>query len=137
MPSRMTHLHPFIAKHYRYAIVGASDNPEKYGNIILRDLLRANFTVLPVNPKGGKVEGLRVYKSLKEIHPAPDVAVVVVPPSVGLAILDDAKAAGVTRLIFQPGAESEGIRTKAKQLGLNALADGSCVMVMRRMLGVG
>ena len=43
----------------RIAIVGASQSPEKYGNIILRNLRRKGFTVVPVNPGLETVEGLR------------------------------------------------------------------------------
>lgn len=133
----MKHIHPFIGKHYRYAVVGASNNPEKYGNIVFHDLLDAGFMVVPVNAHEAQVDGVRAHPSLRTIHPPIDVAVIVVPPAVGLTILDDAKAAGVQKLWFQPGAESEDIRAKAGQLGLVVQADGACVMVARRQLGVG
>ena len=32
------------------AVVGASDNPSKFGNIIYRDLRRKGFVVFAVNP---------------------------------------------------------------------------------------
>ncbi len=129
-------IHPFIAKHYRTAIVGASANPAKYGYIIFNDLRLAGFTIIPVNPKGGTLEGKKVLPTLRAIAPPADVAIVVVPPAIGLMILDDAKAAGVKKLWFQPGAESQAIRDKAKSLGLDVQADGACVMVERRTLGL-
>ncbi len=40
----------------RIALVGASKNPAKYGNIILKDLLSKGFEVLPVNPNYDEIE---------------------------------------------------------------------------------
>ncbi len=127
--------HPFVSKHYRYAVVGASANPEKYGAIVFFDLLHDGFMVTPVNPKLDQLGGVPAVARLQDVAPAPDVAVVVVPPTVGLGVLDDAVAAGIRKLWFQPGAESDEIRRKAVALGLEIVADGSCIMVTRRLLG--
>lgn len=132
----LRHLQPFVGKHLRYAVVGASADPKKYGNVVFNDFRRAGFTVYPVNPKQKTIEGQRCYPTLAAIHPPVNVAVVVVPPAVGLTILDQAKAAGVKLIWFQPGAESEAIQRKARQLGIAARADGSCLMVTRRLLGI-
>ncbi len=127
-------VHPFLSKHYRYAVVGASSNPAKYGNIVFRDLCDAGFTVVPVNPKLEELGGVKAVASLKDVVPAADVAIVVVPSEVGLGVLDDAKAAGVNKLWFQPGAESDEIIKAAKQWKIAVMADGSCIMVARRLL---
>lgn len=121
----------FINENYTYAIVGATPNREKYGNIVLRDLKGAGYHVVGVNPKHTTVEGVPCYPRLLDIPEKPDVAVVIVPAEIGLIILDDAKKAGISKLIFQPGAESREIQKKAKSLGLAASTDGSCIMVLR------
>ena len=48
----------------RIAVAGASTNPEKYGNKIVRNLKGKGYTVLPVNPKEDLVEGLSVAHSI-------------------------------------------------------------------------
>lgn len=125
----------FITSALHYAVVGASANESKYGFKVFRDLCRGGFTVQPVNPKLESLLGCHAAPSLATANPKPEVAVVVVPPEVGLSIVDDARAAGVTKLWFQPGAESEAIRKKAADLKLDVMADGSCIMVERRRLG--
>lgn len=129
-------VHPFVSKHYRYAVVGASANPEKYGHTVFFDLRHAGFEVVPVNPKLRELDGVRAYARLQDIQLPPDVAVVVVPPAVGLTIVDEAAAAGVKKLWFQPSAESSEIREKAEKLGLQIVADGSCIMVVHRQFGL-
>ncbi|AAL80867.1 hypothetical protein PFDSM3638_03710 [Pyrococcus furiosus DSM 3638] len=69
----------------KIALVGAI--PE-YRNIILKDLLRKGFEVLPVNPKYDEIEGIKCYKSVKELPRDVDVIVFVVPPKIGLYVLD-------------------------------------------------
>jgi predicted CoA-binding protein len=128
-------VHPFVSKHYRYAVVGASANPAKYGHTVFVDLLHAGFDVVPVNPKLNDLDGVPAYARLQDIKPPPDVAVVVVPPAVGLAIVDEAATAGIKKLWFQPGAESSEITRRVREKGLKAVVDGSCIMVVRRQLG--
>ena len=41
------------------AIIGASNNRSKFGNIAVRAFLRAGYTVLPITPNQREVEGLR------------------------------------------------------------------------------
>lgn len=129
-------VHPLVSKHYRYAVVGASANPAKFGHVIFFDLLHAGFNVTPVNPKLSELGGVRAAARLQEVTPKPDVAVVVVPPSVGLSVIEDAVASGIKKLWFQPGAESAEIVQRAHTKGIEAVADGSCIMVVRRQLGL-
>jgi hypothetical protein len=123
---------PFLNRDFTYAVVGATPNREKYGNVVFRDLLDNGLKAIGVNPKHKTVEGQPVYPTLAGIPETPDVAVVVIPPAAGLSVLDDAKKAGVKMVWFQPGAESEEIRERAQQLGLDAMANGACIMVERR-----
>ena len=53
------------------AILGASADRSKFGNKAVRAFLARGFTVYPVNPKGGEVEGLPAYRSLAEIPAGP------------------------------------------------------------------
>lgn len=115
-------------------MVGATNNTEKYGYKVLKDLHDAEFSTVGVNPHYSEIEGIPVYPSLKEIPEKPDVAVVVIPPSTGIKILENAKQAGILKLWFQPGAESDAINQKAKELGLDIVANGSCIMVARRSI---
>ena len=39
------------------AVVGATDDPSKYGNVIYRDLKKKGFVVHPVNPNRSQVDG--------------------------------------------------------------------------------
>ncbi len=124
----------FVNLTYTYALVGATTNQDKYGYKVLKDLANAGYNIVGVNPKHEEIEGIKVYSSLKDVPQKPDVVIFVVPPEVGLKILDEIVALDIKKVWFQPGAESEQVRTKVQELRLEAMVDGSCIMVARRNL---
>ena len=114
-----------------WAIVGASQDRSKYGNRVFRSLRDAGYTVYPVNPKGGEVEGARVYPTLADLPEAPEVIDLVVPPAVGEQIVREAHELGLSRVWMQPGAESKAAIEYCREHGLDVIYD-ACAMVWKR-----
>lgn len=125
----------FFQKDFTYAVVGATVNADKYGHRVLMDLHHAGMKVIGVNPKYKEIEGIPVFPHIQDIPQKPDVVVSVVPPEVGLGVINDAIHAGVTKLWFQPGAENDAVRAKLQETGVTAVADGRCIMVEKRQHG--
>lgn len=124
----------FLKPGYRYAVVGASTNELKYGYRVLQDLHGAGLPVVGVNPKYTNIGSIPCSPSLGELPWHPDVLVVVVPPTVGIQILQEAAQLSMTKLWFQPGAESDEIAQLGQQLGLTLNDPGTCIMVARRLV---
>ncbi len=63
------------------AVIGASASQEKIGYKIVSNILGGGYAgkVFPINPKGGEVLGLPMYKSLQEAPGDIDVAIIVLP----------------------------------------------------------
>ncbi|WP_211225354.1 acetate--CoA ligase family protein [Maridesulfovibrio zosterae] len=63
------------------AVVGASSVPGKIGNIILTNILSAGFKgeVFVVNPHGGNICGLEVFRNIADIGREVDLAIIVLP----------------------------------------------------------
>jgi predicted CoA-binding protein len=114
------------------AIVGASDNPSKYGNRIYRDLKAKGFTVYPVNPTQPTIDGDPAYADLDDLPEAPDIVDFVVPPPRTLRLLARAKELGLMRVWIQPGAESEAVIDYLDENGFDYLAN-ACIMVHSRV----
>lgn len=124
----------WIDKSFRYAVVGASADPAKYGHRVFKDLLRAGYDVVPVNPKGGSLLGVPVAPMLGEVRPLPDVVIFVTRPEIVAAVLPEARALGVTRFWFQPGTESDRSRTWCASAEAVECQFDRCVMVVRRAI---
>jgi predicted CoA-binding protein len=123
----------FLDKKNVIAIVGASDNRDKYGNIIYRDLRDADYKVIPVNPNADIVEGDKCYHSLSEIPIKIDVVDTVVPPHITEQIVKECKKIGITKVWMQPGSESEEAVIFCKDNGIEVVYE-NCIMAQRRFL---
>jgi uncharacterized protein len=115
-----------------WAVVGASDNRAKFGNRIYRVLRERGYVVYPVNPTMETVEGDEAYPDVGSLPPGVEVLDIVIPPPRVPPVLDQAKAAGITRIWLQPGAESPEVLAHAAALGLEVIAGGPCAMVESR-----
>ncbi|SRR5687767_12590454 len=114
-----------------WAIVGASENTEKFGNRIYRNLKQAGYQVYGVNPNAETADGDPVYPTLADLPVKPDVVDVVVPSWVGRRVAEDAARENIPIFWLQPGAESDELIAYAESLGLNVIHD-ACAMVEKR-----
>ena len=113
------------------AIVGATDNPEKYGNRIYRDLKGKGFRVYPINPTQDMIDGDSAYADLADLPEKPDIVNYVAPPPRTLRLLARAKELGFMRVWIQPGAENEEVMAYLDDNGFDYLAN-ACIMVRSR-----
>lgn len=109
------------------AVLGASADRTKFGNQSLRAHLQQGYRVYPVNPKGGEIEGLTVYKSLREIPLKLSRITVYLPPDVGIGALEEIAEVGCDELFLNPGTESAELLAKAAELGLEPIRACSIV----------
>ena len=94
-------------KQKKFAVVGATDNPGKYGNQIVKNLRNRGYEVYPVNRRLKDLEGFRCYPSLADIPVKVDVVDFIVPPKATEGILRQCLELGLNRIWLQPGSESE------------------------------
>jgi predicted CoA-binding protein len=113
-----------------WALVGASTNPNKYGNIILHNLTNAGYTIYPVNPRATEIDGIKCYPNLSALPEKPAVVNFVVPAKMSLPVLEEAAHLGIQTVWFQPGAESEENIKMAQELGFRVIFD-ACAMVAK------
>ncbi|NIO09636.1 MAG: CoA-binding protein, partial [Deltaproteobacteria bacterium] len=64
------------------AVVGASKTIGKWGFSFVLHLIQGGYkgVVYPINPSGGELLGLKVYKNLKDLPGPVDLAVILLPP---------------------------------------------------------
>ncbi|MEW4455015.1 CoA-binding protein [Bremerella sp. JC817] len=112
------------------AILGASSERSKYGNKSVRAHLQRGYDVYPVNPKGGQIEGLKVYKSLRDIPVEQlDRISIYVPPAVGMKMVSDIASKPAKEVFFNPGSESNELLQAARERGITPIQACSIVDV--------
>jgi uncharacterized protein len=109
------------------AIVGASADPNKFGNKAVRAFRQKGWTVYPVNPRESQIENLPAFKSVLEVPVRPKLISVYLPPPILLKVLPDIASRGCDELWLNPGTESDEVLAAAKSLGLNVIQACSIV----------
>lgn len=110
------------------AVVGASKNPHKYGNIIVRNLSNQGFDVIPVNPRETTIAGLTVASEVSDIDRHVHIVNVVTPPEVSLDLVDSLDPEEFDVIWFQEGSFDGEVVQKARERFENVVA-GPCIMV--------
>jgi predicted CoA-binding protein len=118
-----------------WAVVGASTDRSKYGNMVLRNYQQRGMEVYPINPRADEVEGLKAYRSLADLPVKVRGISVITPPAITERVVEEAAAAGVEIVWMQPGAESAEAIARAEALGLGVIAGGACFLVVARYRG--
>jgi predicted CoA-binding protein len=113
------------------AVVGANDDPAKYGGRIYRDLKAKGFTVYAINPNRDEVDGDPTFARLADLPAAPTIVDFVVPPPRTLRILGECKELGFTNVWIQPGAESQEVLAYLEAGGFDYIVN-DCIMVRSR-----
>ena len=116
----------------KIAIIGASNNPKKYGNKAVRAYASAGWEVFPVNPNEKEVEGLKCYPSVRDIPGKVDFASLYVPPNVGMKVIQEIAEKGIRKAYLNPGSESKELVEKAKELGIEPLLACSILAIGKK-----
>jgi acetate---CoA ligase (ADP-forming) len=121
------------------AVVGASDDPVKWGNWLARGALRgaSRRAVHLVNRRGGDVLGRPAHRSLAELPGPPELVVLAVPPAALEQAVDEAISAGCRALVVITAGEADGDAGGARDVALGARArEAGVILLGPNCLGV-
>ena len=113
-----------------WAVIGANDDPDKFGNIIYKKLKAEGYTVFPVNPLYTEVEGDKCYPDLASLPEMPEVLDMVVSPKRGKAFIEEAARLGIQNIWLQPGTYDQELLAMIKEKELTGIQ--ACVLVELR-----
>ena len=109
------------------AVIGASNNRRKFGNIAVRAFQKAGYNVIPITPSASEVEGLRAYASVLDVAETIDLATFYVAPAVGEQVIEQVAEKGIREVWLNPGAGSSTIVARARALGIRPV-DGCSII---------
>ncbi len=113
-------LAPMLSPH-AVAVIGASRDPSSIGRRVLDAIRSGGFTgaVYPVNRHIDEIDGLRCYRSPRDLPVGVDLAVIAVPAPAVLQVVDDCAAADVKSLVvISAGFAEVGETGRARQRAL-------------------
>jgi uncharacterized protein len=119
------------------AVVGMSSKKERPSNEVALYMRDHGFTIIPVHPAGGEIEGMKVYSDLESIPAAAGVKIVdlfVAGPRT-MPVVEQAGKIGAPIIWFQPGTENAESEARARELGMEVIS-GRCTKAdHQRMFG--
>lgn len=122
------------------AVIGASTQKGKVGHDIFANILYGGYqgTIYPVNPKAKSILSVKCYTSVATIPDPIDLAMIILPPRLALAAVEDCIAKGVKGLVIVSAGfkevGGEGLEIEKKIQGL--CRDANIRIVGPNCLGV-
>lgn len=114
----------------RVMVIGASQNPEKYGHKAVLAYQRQGHEVFPIHPEAGQIAGSPAYSDASQPPGPIDRAILYLPPETGRTVLPAlAERGDVAELWVSPGAESPELIEDAERLGFDPIQACSIVAV--------
>jgi acetate---CoA ligase (ADP-forming) subunit alpha len=89
------------------AVIGASKNPLKIGNILMRKLDEFEGNIIPINPEYEKIGKRKVYKKIEEYKENIDLAIIAIPAKFVPRILKGCGKKGIKNIIIISAGFSE------------------------------
>lgn len=112
-------------------IIGASNKPDRYSFKALKMLQEYGHEVILINPVLEEIEGIKVNQTLAEIVGQKIGTVTLyVNPEVLKMYVADLLTLRPTRVIFNPGTESDQAESELQQAGIKTIR--ACTLVMLR-----
>jgi len=104
----------------RFAVVGASSDPAKFGNKVFAWYLAHSLPATPINPRAPTVSvGTTSYPTVAGPSalesPRETALSIITPPAATLKVLHEAREAGVPAVWLQPGSYNDEVMAYARK----------------------
>jgi uncharacterized protein len=103
------------------AVIGASNDRQKFGNRAVRAYLREGYTVVPIHPREVEIEGIKAYASVLDVPGAIDLASFYVPPEIGEQVIEEVARKRIPEVWLNPGADSDALIARARSLSIKPI----------------
>ena len=109
-----------------YAVVGVSENKEKYGYKIYQRLKDRKYQVYGISPIYQNVDDDKLYPNLDSVMAPIDVVVFVVSPKYVEYYIDEMRNIGIGYAWMQPGTYTDDTITYIESHGIKVIKD--CIL---------
>lgn len=109
------YLRDVLLKAKDIVIVGASNNPERASNGIMKFLMGKGYRCYPVNPQEEEILGVKCYKTISDVPVKPDIVDVFRKSEAAPEVVREAVKVGAKFIWLQEGVESEEAEKTAQE----------------------
>jgi predicted CoA-binding protein len=110
------------------ALIGASQEKNKFGNLAYRELKSRNYQIFPVNPNIETIEGDHCYSSINELPESVNRALIITPPTETEKLVKEIALTRIEYVWMQPGSESESAILFCKENNIH-LVHSECILM--------
>jgi|SRR6056297_648582 len=108
-------------------VLGASPNRKRFSNTCVKSLIRYDYQVVPVGIREGKIAGISIEEGKPQVKKL-DTITVYLNPKNQQEYYDYMISLKPRRIILNPGAENEELKSLAEKKGIEVIED--CTLVM-------
>lgn len=117
----------------KIAVVGASRNTSKYGNIIYKRLKEKGYHAIPVNPFADEIDGDICTPSITDLNPQDTALILVTHQKDTDKITEQAIKLGFTQIWVQTDCDTENTPIFAQNKLLNIIYKYCILVIMTQM----
>lgn len=114
----------------KVAILGASDNPDRYSYKAFHLLREYGHEPVPITPKFEEFEGVKAYREIKDVKGPIDTLTMYVGAKISSGLIPDILALKPKRVIFNPGSENPELAEALSRAGI--AHEEACTLVLLR-----
>jgi hypothetical protein len=119
----------------RYALAGASRDPKKFGHVVFKSLREKGMDLVPVNPDADTIEGVKCYRSVRDLPSDVRGIILMIPKEKTLAVAMEAIGHGIKDIWVQQGSESKLTVSELEKAEIN-LIHSECIMMFWKPSGI-
>jgi predicted CoA-binding protein len=127
----MSQISALLQTPHTFAIVGVSQDPEKYGYEIFEYLTNNGHIVFPINPKYETIDGKPCYPALTALPSNPDAVITAIPASASAKIAETCAMLKIQYFWMAPGTDSEEALEICNTNNVTAIHDICPVFVLK------
>ncbi|MCX8084695.1 MAG: CoA-binding protein [Calditerrivibrio sp.] len=116
-------LRQFLINAKDIVIVGASNNPERASNGVMKFLMGKGYNCYPVNPNETEVLGVKAYKAISDVPVRPDIVDVFRKSEAAPEIVKESIKIGAKFIWLQEEVYSEEAERIAKEHNIPIIMD--------------
>jgi hypothetical protein len=105
----------------KIAIAGVSHNPKKFGYILYKTAREKGYSVIPINPKGGKIDDVTCLQSVAMLDSDILQLLIATNKRDTVKVVEEAIAKGIRNIWIQNGCESNEAIKIAKENNINLI----------------